>query len=225
LTAMALVSAVNGLAPTLDDEAGALRTGGRATPSPRSMRGEGWGEAQQSAPTFQRPTTHLMSGSGRNGARGKVSLVAAPHPDPLPAGGERGRVGASIGCFVSDPLAVERHHLGRAARQYVVHQPTDISAPPQSPLGPHIVNLLPSPRRDGTWVAPPTIPRAGRPAPGWGAGWLAAQEARCNRFRPAPVMAGNRRPPKGTWPPRTRCLTPGSTPCGGRSVQRCPKSP
>ena len=45
----------------------------------------------------------------------RESPVAAPHPDPHPASGERGGVGASIMRFVSDPSAAARRPIPVAA--------------------------------------------------------------------------------------------------------------
>src|SRR5262245_17934250 len=58
-------------------------TSPRATPSPRSSWGEGWGEGQ--------PRALTPHGQSRDGENVLTSVsVAAPHPSPLPASGERG---------------------------------------------------------------------------------------------------------------------------------------
>jgi hypothetical protein len=62
-----------------------LRAAPHAAPSPRSSRGEGWGEGQQRAQTSHGQAL-------REGQRHTPTpaQAPAPHPSPLPASGERG---------------------------------------------------------------------------------------------------------------------------------------
>jgi error-prone DNA polymerase len=75
-----------------------------APPSPRasSARGEGWGEGQQQAPTLMR------QGRGEGQPHTPTSVIAtAPHPNPLPASGEREspRCAIRLGLRLIDGLA------------------------------------------------------------------------------------------------------------------------
>ena len=60
----------------------------REPQGPRGRRGEGWGEGEQPrAPTHRRGPSEVRANLRPLAER--ISLVAAPHPNPLPASGER----------------------------------------------------------------------------------------------------------------------------------------
>jgi len=76
-------------ADSLSPSPSAIRAHTLATMA-RGRRGEGGGEGQPRAPTCQRGASMKSAARDRKLSGEGSSPVAAPHPNPLPASGERG---------------------------------------------------------------------------------------------------------------------------------------